>query len=259
MLPNSYAGEITLAARTPRPVKVTSYSWTTRIFLYLCFFTVVALTLSFELLFVGRDRALLDHGKIIYAKVIGKNVHASQHTTYWYLNYKYEVNTKFYTGNVAVEQREYDATRIGGRILITYLLDEPGTNEAGIVTQKTVQKSIKGAMFIPGLFTCIFALIATMKETVVRNHVHLLRDGIEAQAIVTSKRSAGGWSWRSPIRYWITCSYYNGQKATINEYLAPFALYNAADIGSSLSVLYLPKSPQINALYRTISDVTIRS
>ena len=204
--------------------------------------------------------ALRNHGQTTYAQVTGKSVlvgSGASHT-HWYVYYQYKTGKTVYKSRDWVDEPEYDAAKIGSRYLITYLPESPGTTSKGVVTIKTVIVTTFITTALLGSVNLVLVYIVAAKEASVRNHVRLLRDGTETQAVVASKRTLGGWSWRSRASYYITCNFYVGTQAISNEFFVPVSLYNVVSPGASLSVLYLPDRPQVNALYRAISDVVIR-
>ena len=178
--------------------------------------------------------------------------------THWYLHYQFQAGKSIYKNKSSVDEREYNETPIGSRFLITYLPEAPDSMVAtGVVTMNTVITEMIILTLILGSVDLCLVWFAVYKETTLRNHIRLLRDGIEVQAIVASKRSTGTWSSTDRSCYWITCNFYAGSRATSKEFLVWLDFYNAVTTGSSLSALYLPDRPEINGLYRTIRDVVI--
>lgn len=240
-----------LTTDTPRAAEFTTSTQAARLFLLL---SIVFLSGFLGWLHdrdLGRLKALKAQGHTTLARVVGKHTAHSKSTTY-YLDFTFDGDGIWVNGAENVGENEYTDTQPNQTIPLTFLPSYPQTYELGTVTEERIQERQRVWLWGEfGFFAC-FGLLLFGTEATRRRHLSLLRDGSIALGIVTDR------SMRPPqgppqVKY----QFATDGKLYSEKVCTTHRLYEQAEIGQALTVLYDPAHPAQSIPYRMLTDVTL--
>ena len=98
-------------------------------------------------------------GRTTYALITDKRISSGKSTSY-YLYYTFQAEEAAIQSRASVSRSQYDASRLGGPLLVTYLPANPSVNRAGIVDAARIRRAQWGWLFLCFLFGILIVIIA---------------------------------------------------------------------------------------------------
>jgi len=100
---------------------------------------------------------LAREGRTVAAFVTGRS-RSREHPGDYYVDYVFSTPSRQIDGYQKVSQRDYQRTRIGGTVTITYLPADPKLQDWGVVSEEKVRADRNSSFVAMGFLTFFFAL-----------------------------------------------------------------------------------------------------
>lgn len=243
-----------------RAAKFTASTQASRLFLLLLLVFAVGLLGYLADRDLGDLSALKAHGRTTYAHVADKHITHGKSDTY-YLDYTFDGDGTWVDGDKSVGRDEYEDTRPGEPIEVTFLPSRPETHRLGTVTQARIQKRQGGWLWGGLAAFAFFGLLLAGVEATFRRHLTLLRDGSVAAGTVTDRSTSPisssqkaffvTYQFTAEGRFAVASRSYS-KKVTCSQ-----RFYEQAELGQVLTILYHPAHPSQSIPYRMLTDVTL--
>lgn len=254
-LPESVEPE--LQGRTPRPVRYTSGTQKTRFWLWLLFVGVMAPLIGAALHDLGQMRTLLTRGKMATGSVIAHHMTYGKHNTYL-LDYIFQAEGSVISDSADVSHWDYDQTRDGGPLTITYLPGNPKIHRVGLVNRRGFDVTVAGWAVGGSVAFLLLGGLLLRTETLARRAKSLLQNGQAVVGAVTERREKTTQGKSGPLTTYTLCYCFptpSGEQA--GQSVVDTTLAQSCPPGAALTVLYDAQKPTRNQPYRALTGVQL--
>lgn len=159
------------------------------------------------------------------------------------------------TGKTRLSREQARALRVGDRIMITRLPDQPGVHRAGTVNAARVAENTNRWAITWGIGAALMALLIGSTEAYLANRRRLLRCGVAVPAVVVDRRTTESEGTVAHLlTYAFTDSAGGERKGTVS---VSAAYADAHPVGSRLTALYDPAAPANHAAYVALTQAQV--
>jgi len=198
---------------------------------------------------LGRMNALKAQGRAALAHVVGKHTFVGKSTSY-YLEYTFDGDGIWVNGDESVGEDEYNDTRPGEVIPVTFLPSYPQIYEIGTMTEERIQARQGVWLWGEGAAFAFFSLWVLGMESTFRRHLSLLRNGTVTLGVVTNRSTRPP---QGPPQ--VTYQFVADGKTYSEKISTSFRFYEQAELGKTLTILYDSARPSHSIPYRMLRDV----
>lgn len=246
-----------LQGRTPRAVRDTSGTRKARFWLWLLFVGVMTPLLMAARHDLEQMRTLLARGKTATASVIAHHMTYGKHNTYL-LDYIFQAEGTVISDSADVSHLEYEQTRDGGPLTITYLPGNPQIHRVGTVNRRGFDVTIAGWAVGGSLAFLLLGGLIARAEILTWGARRLLQNGQAVTGVVT-ERKIKTYQGQSGTRTIYTLCYRfptpQGEHSGRNNVTRAF--YDQHPPGAALTILYDAQKPARNQPYRALTGVRL--